>query len=125
MDTYVGDAVLLLEDQPLIALDVEELLQEAGFSNISTYSSCAAAKEWLQTNKPTLAVIETRLTDGLSDEIACLLARQGTQFVVHSADTDKAGRYEALSARCTWVEKPCDPAKLLNADAGHHRGIST
>lgn len=114
MNTYVGDAVLLLEDQPLIALDVEELLQEAGFSNISTYSSCAAAKEWLQTHKPTLAVIESRLTDGLSDEIACLLAKQGTRFVVHSADTDKAGRYEGLSARCTWVEKPCDPAEFLN-----------
>ncbi|MFN7024426.1 MAG: response regulator [Pseudorhizobium sp.] len=114
METNVGDAVLLLEDQPLIAIDVEELLQEAGFSNVSTYSSCAAAKEWLQTNKPTLAVIETTLRDGPCDEIAHLLAHQGIRFVVHSAETDKAGRYQGLSARFSWVEKPCDPTDFLN-----------
>jgi DNA-binding response OmpR family regulator len=113
MDASVGQAVLLLEDEALIAMDVEELLHKAGFSNILTHSSCADAKEWLQDNKPAFAVIETRLRDGPCDEIARFLAQHGVQFVVHSTERDNAGNYKGMSARCSWVEKPCDPDEFL------------
>jgi DNA-binding response OmpR family regulator len=113
MDAKLGAAVLLLEDQPLIAMDVEELLQQAGFSSILTYSSCAAAREWLQQNEPTFAVIETGLRDGSCEEIACLLVQRGIRFVVHSADPDNAGKYKGLSARCSWMEKPCNHEDFL------------
>lgn len=93
--------------------DVEELLQQAGFSNILTYSSCGAAKEWLQQNEPTFAVIETVLRDGSCDEIACFLVQRDIRFVVHSADPDNAGEDKGLSARCSWIEKPCNHEDFL------------
>jgi DNA-binding NarL/FixJ family response regulator len=73
MENPGHEPVLLLEDQALIAIYMEELLHEAGFDNISTLSSCAAAAEWLQKNTPGLAVIETRLRDEPCDAIAAVL----------------------------------------------------
>lgn len=70
MDVRWNNPVLVLEDQILIALYVEELLQQAGFKNIATYSSCEAADEWLDRNTPQIVVIETRLRDGPCEIIA-------------------------------------------------------
>ncbi|HEV7433911.1 MAG TPA: response regulator [Pseudorhizobium sp.] len=112
MDSSVQAAVLLLEDQALVALYVEELLQQAGFEHIATYSSCAAAKEWLQENTPKLAIIETRVRDGACDGIAAALAQKGIPFVVHSGEC--AGRAK-MPEKCRWIEKPCDPEEFLEA----------
>lgn len=38
---------LLLEDEPLIAIDIESELTEAGLS-VFTVMSCAGAEEWLK-----------------------------------------------------------------------------
>lgn len=58
MDVRWNKPVLVLEDQILIALYVEELLQQAGFKNIATYSSREAADEWLSRNTPQIVVKE-------------------------------------------------------------------
>jgi DNA-binding response OmpR family regulator len=109
------EPVLLLEDQALIAIYVEDLLREAGFRNVATHSSCAAATEWLQANTPKLAVIETKLGDGSCDDIAAVLVQRGVPFVVHSVERDHQGRHPTMNAKCRWIDKPCDPKRFITA----------
>ena len=85
------DLVLLLEDQPFIALDLEELLEEAGATNIVTLTSCEQADRWLDTNTPTLAIIDPNLKDGFCGSAARALSNREVPFVVYSGDAAAAG----------------------------------
>jgi DNA-binding NarL/FixJ family response regulator len=106
---------MLLEDQALIAIDIEEMLNAAGFEAINTFSSCSAAAEWLEKHTPELAVIETRLTDGYSDEIADTLTARGVPYIVHSGEDESANERLKMQRRSMWISKPCDPEKFLEA----------
>lgn len=108
--------VLVLEDQPLIALEVEDLLNRAGFFNVITFTSCGDAELWLEAHTPDLAVIETRLRDGSSDSVAKCLAGNNVPIIVHSADEahfDPATELTRLSH--IWINKPCLPENFLTA----------
>jgi AmiR/NasT family two-component response regulator len=52
-------SILLMEDQIIIAMDVEDILHGAGFDRIETVSSCRAAEEWLTANDPDVVVSES------------------------------------------------------------------
>lgn len=115
MENPGHEPVLLLEDQALIAIYIEELLHQAGFDNISTHSSCAAAAEWLQKNTPKLAVIETRLRDEPCDAIAAVLNQRGVPYIVHSVERDGSGNHPYMGTKCRWIDKPCDPDEFVKA----------
>jgi two-component SAPR family response regulator len=115
MTTHVPEAVLVLEDQALIALYVEEILREAGFESIITCSTCIDAKLWLRQHRPKLAVIETKVRDGACEEVADLLVREGIPFIVHSVERDGLGR---MPQKCKWIDKPGDPSEFMKAIEG-------
>jgi len=115
MDIRLNKPVLVLEDQILIALYVEELLQQAGFQNIATYSSCTAAAEWLERNTPQIVVVETRLRDGPFEIIAKGLVERGIPFIVHSDERDAPEGRRHVDAKRKWFEKPCDPDDFVGA----------
>ena len=107
--------VLLLEDQALIALDVEELLEQVGFTAIHICSLCSEAADWLEKHTPVLAVIETRLRDGQADEIAAVLAARGIPYIVHSRQRDRPDQHPLMNTRRRWITKPCDPQDFIDA----------
>jgi DNA-binding response OmpR family regulator len=114
--TRIYDTVLVLDDQPLIALEVEDLLTSAGFSNVVTFTSCAEAQNWLNTNTPQLAVIETRLRDGASHEVAGILSSRNVPIIVHSADDAQVDTAAEITwASRFWINKPCLPDAFLKA----------
>ncbi len=115
MADHEKEAVLLLEDQALIALYMEELLQQAGFPFVNICSSCSAAASWLEAHTPELAVIETRLRDGSSDSIAVALAARGIPYIIHSGDSDQKGDHPLMESKCRWITKPCNPDDFLDA----------
>jgi hypothetical protein len=43
--------VLLLEDEALIVLNLQDDLQDAGYEVAGPFTTCAAALEWLQTER--------------------------------------------------------------------------
>ena len=56
--------VLVLEDEPIIALDIEGILCDAGLEVAATLSTCAAAMEWLKANTVDVALLDIDLPDG-------------------------------------------------------------
>lgn len=106
---------LLLEDQPLIALQVEELLLRAGFTNVSVCASYQDAMQWLEKNTPGLAVVETRLGEGSLDPVLSALVDRGIPYIIHSVvDVAESDRTQARN-ECAWICKPSDPAELIEA----------
>jgi DNA-binding response OmpR family regulator len=106
--------VLLLEDEPFIALDIEEVLTKAGFEVVQTISSCCDAEAWLEEHTPDLAVIDPQLRDGFCSNVAQILVERKIPFVVHSGEPVDS-EVGALFLSGEWLSKPCQPSALLSA----------
>ncbi|MBY5572157.1 response regulator [Rhizobium leguminosarum] len=106
-------SILLMEDEIIIAMDVEDILHGAGFDRIETVSSCRAAEEWLTANDPDLVVMDIELTDGVAGAIARSLRGRRIPFIVYTGAQQKVHPDAAAFSDGVWLEKPCEPATLL------------
>ncbi len=113
MDARTAKSILILEDEPLIALDHDEIVERAGFTQVTIFSNCAAAHEWLRLNTPTVALLDVRLRDGPCSDIATFLKKKGVPFVVCSGSSQ--GDVDPAFHNGIWVSKPCIPEDLITA----------
>lgn len=104
--------VLLVEDDTLIALDLSDALTRAGYRTVGPVNSFAAAIEQVQRRTPDLAIVDVRLRDGLSSELACELRRRRVPFIVHSAWRRDASLCPELS-EAPWLAKPAMPDDVV------------
>jgi DNA-binding response OmpR family regulator len=110
-------AVLLLEDEALIAVALQDDLEEAGYEVAGPFAACVDALAWLESNKPDLAILDTVLKDGPCKEVALRLTSVGVPFLVYSGLAEDMNALPEL-ASATWVEKPATTQVLLQALAG-------
>ena len=110
----MGSSVLLLEDEPLIALDVEVTLRTFGYNIAATLSSCYAAAEWLASRSPDVAILDINLTDGACADVAQILADRDIPFIVHSGSL-RSDELHAVFLGGHWVAKPALPEQLIEA----------
>ena len=104
--------VLILEDEAVIALNIQDELQDAGYSIGGPFTTCADALSWLETNTPDLAVLDTILKDASCDEVARELAGRKVPFLIYSGHReDKELLAEFNHVR--WIEKPVPPSVLI------------
>jgi DNA-binding response OmpR family regulator len=108
-------SIVILEDEAFVALDLEEVLGDAGFKVDGIFSSCAAALEWFERNSPDVVVMDIELADGDCVKIATLLEVRGIPFVVHSASFASSGFHDPVFLHGVWVTKPASPCELRNA----------
>lgn len=76
-----GIRTLIVEDQMLIALDLEQILEDAGLEVLATVTSSAEALAYLERNLPDLAVLDVNLGDGNSEPIAHALRARNIPFI--------------------------------------------
>ena len=103
--------VLVLEDEALIALDLQDELQDAGYEVAGPFTTCAAALEWLRTHTPGAAILDVALKDGPCREVALELSRREVPFLIysgHQADRQLLSEFHHI----TWIEKPV-PSEML------------
>jgi DNA-binding response OmpR family regulator len=101
-----------LEDEALIALDIEDQLQNAGLQVVGVFRSCKTALDWLEDHSPDIAILDIELSDGNFAAIAQLLHERNVPFVVHSASTGESGLYDGFFLAGTWISKPYVPSEL-------------
>ena len=109
--------VLLLEDEALIALALQDDLEEAGYGIAGPFVTCTDALSWLEAHRPDLAVLDTVLKDGPCKEVALRLTSLGVPFLVYSGLVEDMNALPEL-ASATWIEKPATAQALLQALAG-------
>jgi two-component system, response regulator PdtaR len=107
--------ILIIEDDLLIASQIETTLVDAGFEIIGVTGSGEEALELAKARVPTLAIVDIRLAgDRNGVETAIELFRlHGVRCIFASAYSDQEARRRAKpAAPLGWLEKPYTMASL-------------
>jgi two-component system, response regulator PdtaR len=109
-----GRLVLVVEDEFLIAMDLELLLQEHGWRVLGPAATVDQALRLLASERPDVALLDINLRGELVTPVAEQLRARGVPFVVVSA-YPSPGRMAAALAGAPAVGKPIDERRLLAA----------
>jgi two-component system, response regulator PdtaR len=113
-------AILIVEDEALIASCITEVLQESGFAVAGVASSAPEALSLAEQTQPTLALVDIRLSgpaDGV--EVARALRERfavPTIFLSGLSDEGTMARAE-LAQPLGFLRKPVRPSQVFNAIA--------
>jgi two-component system, response regulator PdtaR len=78
-------SVLVVEDEFLVAMEIEHCLTDAGYEVCGTAASEGDAIRLAVDRKPKLAVVDVRLAPGSGIEVAKVLERMGTGVLFATA----------------------------------------
>jgi len=78
--------ILVVDDEPLIALDLEETFREAGAQVIKT-STLHSAREAAENSDISAAVLDFRLGNETAESVAEILAGRGIPFIFYSGQS--------------------------------------
>jgi CheY-like chemotaxis protein len=110
-------SILVVEDDPLLASYIKEVLTEAEFRIAGLVSSAAEALALLEHERPDLALVDIQLTGPLDGiELACLLQLKAhIPAIFLSGLTDPKTKLKAAAARpLAFLHKPFRPSTLFN-----------
>lgn len=108
-----GVRVLVVEDDPLMAMDLEDTLVKAGAVVIGLCQTLDEAMARANVNDFAVAVLDFGLGSHTASPVARRLVRQGVPFVLY---TGKSRRDPSLAEwACPIVEKPASPGALVSA----------
>ncbi|WP_260691413.1 response regulator [Rhizobium laguerreae] len=109
--------ILIVEDEFLIALELEYRLRDAGFEVIGIAATAGEALSIATSDRPALAIMDIRLadrTDGIQAAIE-LHATLGVRSIFASAHADPETRKRAAAASpIGWLQKPYPAEALIN-----------
>jgi DNA-binding response OmpR family regulator len=109
----MGIRVLVVEDEPIIALDIRQQLDDAGFEVLGPATSVANALQLIAEPGCDVAVLNVNLGNETSEPIAQKLQASGKPFVVLSGyPTDNLA--PSLKG-ATFLAKPVLMAELVAA----------
>ena len=81
--------VLICEDEPMIAADLEQMVYDAGHHPVGPARTFSEALELAETLKPAVAIIDLNLADGVTGaNVARTLAGRGTRIIILSSVMD-------------------------------------
>ena len=115
----VGKAVLVVEDEAIIAMEMAEAVESAGGTVLGPAPSVEAAMTLLGEHPQIdAAILDVRLQDGISIEVAQELKRRGVPliFVTGYDDWYKPDDLEDVPIE----RKPVDAHTIVSRLFGHH-----
>ncbi|MDH7805100.1 MULTISPECIES: HWE histidine kinase domain-containing protein [unclassified Rhizobium] len=104
--------ILLVEDQMLIAMDVENMLEDNGIKTIETATSSAMAIEKLKSYVPDVAILDINLGSDTSIAVARELHRRGIPFLFATGYAD-ASMVPDDFGNVPVIRKPYDEDALM------------
>ena len=105
--------VLILEDEALIALDLQDELRGAGYEVAGPFTTCAVALSWLEMDTPDTAILDAALKDGPCRAIAQEPSREVPFLIYSGYHQDR--QLVAEFPHTTWIEKPTPSSVLVEA----------
>ena len=108
-----GPRVLILEDEAIIAMDVEGILTDAGFDVIASLATCASAMDWLLANRADVALLDIDLLDGSCELVAQRLKDLAIPFVVFSGSSPTEQAIDPVFLTGGWLEKPSPADRVV------------
>ena len=103
--------ILIVEDEPLIALTLEEVLIEAGFAISGVASKLDKALALVESGACDAAIVDANLAGVSASPVAISLAARGLPYIVMSGYSPDQMRGEY--PRAFFLSKPCQPELLV------------
>ena len=103
--------VLILEDEPMIAFGIEDVLLDAGFAIAGVVTKLEDALRLIERGACDAAIVDLNLAGMSADPAAIALTARGLPFIVlsgYSRDQLKSG-----FAGGRFLQKPCRPELLV------------
>jgi DNA-binding NtrC family response regulator len=112
MGVLTGRRILVVEDEALIALDLQELLDQCGAKVIGPAVSVSQALEAINENHIDCALLDVKLGDETAEVVAAALEQRAipTVFVTACGDGNLPPGFKTHPV----VEKPYAEDQLLN-----------
>jgi DNA-binding response OmpR family regulator len=105
--------VLIVEDEPVIAWNIRDVLLDLGYSPVGPAGSIAEATQLVQTAAIDAAILDISLPDGDSFALAASLMKQGVAVLFATGrDYDPRAHDTAGAAM---ISKPFDVSSLTEA----------
>lgn len=120
-----GARVLVVEDDPIIGMDLADSLRELGFHVQSVERSVASAVAAITADTPDVALIDIHLGKEISAPVARVLSEQGVPYVVMTG-YDNPQTIDPAYDGCPRITKPFSLPELKDrlAELGAHPGGS-
>jgi len=109
--------ILVAEDEPVVAFDLCDTVEEAGYEVEGPHSGISSAALACKSEKPDLAILDITLEDGEVFALAEQLEADNVPIIFHSGRHDQAD-VKARFPGATTLIKPCPPADMLGAVNG-------
>jgi CheY-like chemotaxis protein len=109
-DMLSGRRILVVEDERLIALDLQDILEGFGCKVIGPVPTANAALELLREDLPDAAILDVHLNGGTSEPVAEALRTRGRPFVVVTAY--QRSHLSGALREAPLLTKPVDEKKL-------------
>ncbi len=106
--------ILVAEDERILAFDLCDTVEEAGFAVEGPHPNISSAMLAFQKNKPDLAILDVELDDGVVYPLARCLADEDVPIIFHSGRRS----CEEVNARfpsSRTLLKPCPPNAMIDA----------
>jgi len=110
--------ILILEDDPLIALDLEAIVEGQGHEVVGVFDSLAEAREHLGEGFD-FALLDIDVTDGKSFGLAAALLEMRIPFAFVSAS--RPSEVPSHLRDVSFIPKPFEAATILRSIRGHER----
>lgn len=106
--------ILVLEDEALIAMDIEMTLTRAGYENVSVHANSRSALAQIEQSTPTMALLDFNIGEGeTSIPVAEKLKEAGVPFVFLTGYTDAGGTMPEVIFEAKKVSKPFNAKALV------------
>lgn len=117
-DDFIGAfTALVVEDEPILALDLEILLKSLGATDVHIAATTKDAWELLRSEPFDLCLLDYYLDDGTSGSVAKLIAEAKIPFIFMSGDRDFIVKLRDIDHMNT-LQKPFSHKDLKIAVAG-------
>ena len=109
-----GVRILVVDDEFMIALDIEATLLEAGADVVALCMTLSEALSVAALEKVSIATLDIRLGRDTSEAVAALLTERGIPFIFYSGQSLPNEMRERWP-RSLLVAKPAEPRQLVDA----------
>lgn len=113
MSSLNGQCILIVEDQPIIAMDLEFAFGQAG-ATVSIASSLRDAMRLVELPTLAAAVVDFGLGESDARELLDRLNARSLPFILHSGHDN----HSVAAKRGVVIPKPSDPQILIDAMSG-------
>lgn len=109
-------AILIVENEPLIAMDIEEMLRASGYRHVRHAASTAEADAWLTGDMSrSVVILDLFVLDGSTTGLAARLREREIPFVIYSGLPRHELDPDPVLAEAVWLPKPCSADELVAA----------